>query len=167
MTTNDYQWLPMMTNDYQWLPLTTNDYQWLPTTTNEVTVYIDDPSIDDWSSILRSSILSVSTIYILTTLFSMFFFVHLRSGGRFGAQNIGANRNWGFFLATFLVSEMFYTFPLNVCHWLSLVSYFITHSGFQKRLLYNVYWCPVPIKQGGIKCANRRMGFIDSEGSHG
>ena len=29
-----------------------------------VTVYIDDLNIDDWSSILRSSILSVSTIYI-------------------------------------------------------------------------------------------------------
>ena len=33
-------------------------------TTYTVTVYIDDLSIDDWSSILRSSILSVSTIYI-------------------------------------------------------------------------------------------------------
>ena len=34
------------------------------TSTNKlVTVYIDDLSIDDWSSILRSSILSVSTIY--------------------------------------------------------------------------------------------------------
>ena len=32
--------------------------------TMRVTVYIDDLSIDDWSSILRSSILSVSTIYI-------------------------------------------------------------------------------------------------------
>ena len=31
---------------------------------DKVTVYIDDLSIDDWSSILRSSILSVSTIYI-------------------------------------------------------------------------------------------------------
>ena len=29
-----------------------------------LTVYIDDLSIDDWSSILESSILSVSTIYI-------------------------------------------------------------------------------------------------------
>ena len=29
-----------------------------------VTVYIDDLNIDDWSSILRSSILIVSTIYI-------------------------------------------------------------------------------------------------------
>ena len=31
---------------------------------SSVTVYIDDLSIDNWSSILRSSILSVSTIYI-------------------------------------------------------------------------------------------------------
>ena len=30
----------------------------------QVTVYIDDLSIDDWSSILRSSILSISSIDI-------------------------------------------------------------------------------------------------------
>ena len=52
-----------------------------------------------------------------------FIFVHLRSGGWFGAQNSGADRNWGFFLATYLVSEMFYNFPFNIFHWLSLVSY--------------------------------------------
>ena len=34
------------------------------TYTHRVTVYIDNLSIDDWSPILRSSILSVSTIYI-------------------------------------------------------------------------------------------------------
>ena len=73
-----------------------------------------------------------------------FVFVCLHSGGWFGAQNSGADRNWGFFRAKYMVSEMFYTFPFNIFHWLSLVSY-IFYSIKQVKVL--------------MICAMQRVGF--------
>ena len=83
----------------------------------------------------------VYQLYILTTLFSM---VCFGSGGWFGAQNSGADRNWGFFLATYLVSEMFYAFPFNIFHWLPLVSYFILSSKSKSLMI-----CAMQIIQFG------------------
>ena len=98
-----------------------------------------------WRLVVNSEVVNPECInYIYWRPYLVWFvFVSLRSGGWFEAQNGGADRNWGFFLATYLVSEMFYTFPFHIFHWLSLISYFIPSSRSKSLMI----------------CAMQRVGF--------
>ena len=94
-----------------------------------------------WRLVVNSEVVNPDCInYIYWRPYLVWFiFVRLRSGDWFGAQNSGADRNWGFCLATYLVSEIL-TLSLLISFTDSNLYHILFYQAIQIFRFYLIWW---------------------------